>query len=279
MAKRFITGERLGGIPGNTLNELADRVASLESQLRNVLQRQRARGRQPWLDCDAKNTDGGSADFAEREVVGIKTSAFDFVTLTDYTDVASGTTLKLPFVEVETYDKDKHGVERAAVTLAPIKNGKTGPIAFMGLVMLRLNQTDAAHKSVSPIDDTSTHVESGDSGWDTWSRGNEEEDGDDTLGPQWALAKLGGGSGGGIVNLGRAIALTTFDPAESLAVGDAGEGTFAFIAADGTHAAIGDPGQLDGLSEYFTSIPAGANGRVLHDGDNYWFITWGCVSG
>lgn len=90
------------------------------------------------------------------------------------------------------------------------------------------------------------------------------------------------GSGGDVVNMARAIAITTFDPATGFSIDECGDGTYALINDDGSFdpdLLVGDDGGTPAKSEYFNSIPAGSNGRVVTTKGVTWFVTWGCGSG
>lgn len=185
----------------------------------------------PFLSTLAKNTDGDDTDFNEHDWVGIKDAALDWPDLADVGDPSVGMVLQMPAVEIEKYNKEKHGTFRRARTMQPIPHGGTGAIAFLGLLMFRLDQTDASHKFATTLDATSSHLGSSDTDIAVWSRGLQDETGDDTKGAQFAMGLVGGPGGGGAVSSDFVWAIVSADiePATGLAESDWGAGSITVV--------------------------------------------------
>jgi hypothetical protein len=274
--KRLIIGQRSRHIPAGTINyalESLDRLERLVGHAPGCPQSLTG-AESPCLVALAYNT--SDTDFVERAPAGVVNGSFtlpEIDTGEDDGEFAKDAVFLMPTVNIDTPDAALHS-GKLCITLEPIKAGKSGLVAILGLICCRVDYTDAAHKCAALKDGDRVYLKSASSGFSIWARGLEDETGDATLGKQWALVMIGGGAGGGEVNFKRAKSVSAISAATGWAVDEAGTGDACYVAADGT---FGDSFTVK--SNYFDELPANHPGWIFSDGTDLWFVNMGCNAG
>lgn len=197
MTKRFVPGQRVKSLPGETLNRAIDAAERIQELLPPGGPEPRPRPTDaPRLVVLVRNQTG--VNLKERSIVGIKSTTLTLPEITSGAagDRANAAVLMGEAVDVELPDADKHTAGRWGVTLAPLKSGAVGYMAVAGLVKVRIDQLDEAHKFVAVKTNESDYVVSADSGTPITWRKLADETGEDAEGMQWGQINLG--SGGGI---------------------------------------------------------------------------------
>ena len=185
--KRLFIGQRFRGIPVETINSLAADLDRLEQGVGQPLGGNDGNAAYSFLPTLIKNNTGQA--LIERSIVGIDTSAFtppEIVTGSPDQNEADEAILGDLPVEVVAPDATTHA-NKWAVTLGPIEAGGTGWAVVTGLVWLRVNLTNAAHKFVKPATGDTVYAASAASGAPIWALATGEVE------KQWALVLLGGG--------------------------------------------------------------------------------------
>lgn len=198
MTKRFVPGQRVKSLPGETLNRAIDAAERIQELLPPGGPEPRPRPTDaPRLVVLVRNQTG--VNLKERSIVGIKSTTLTLPEITSGAagDRANAAVLMGEAVDVELPDADKHTAGRWGVTLAPLKSGAVGYMAVAGLVKVRIDQLDEAHKFVAVKTNESDYVVSADSGTPITWRKLADETGEDAEGMQWGQVNLGAGAASG----------------------------------------------------------------------------------
>jgi hypothetical protein len=206
MAKKFVPGQRLKRLPGESLNraiEAAERVPVLEPL--SGPDNKPAGADVPRCVVLVKNVTG--ATLLERDVVGIKRTALAMPAIG--AGVATIGVLMGEAVEVEVPDAAKHTAGRWGVMLGPVAADGHGYMAIAGLVKVRIDQLDASHEFVTVKTGEKGYVESAPSGTPVTDRFLIDETGEDAEGMQWGQINLGAGGMGDSIRWGEATTAIT----------------------------------------------------------------------
>lgn len=205
MTKRLTPGQSIHPFPCGSFNQamnLVDRQAELSAPPGPGDSPPSADT--PILIATVKNTT--ATPFVERGIFGIAASAFTPPDITagmtpeDDENEADAAILSAGVpLEIVTPDEEDHE-GRWGVTIGPIgpaDENDAGSGVVTGVVWARVDVTDATHKFANIQTGDRVYLKSATSGARMLYRSLQDEDGEATLGKQWAIVLLGGGGGSG----------------------------------------------------------------------------------
>jgi hypothetical protein len=211
--KRLIIGQKLGHMPATEINFALDGIDRLERLIGHApgCPQELTSAESCSLVALAKNT--SSEAFWERGIAGVTRGGLVLPTLdTSATGgtFGKGNVFSMPTVEIDTPDATLHA-SKWCVPLQPIGPGRTGLVAVMGLICLRVDVTDTTHKFAALQDGDRQYLKSAASGFAIWQFATEDSSGAPTTGKQWCIILVGGGSSSSSTDVDIKIALIDDD--------------------------------------------------------------------
>jgi hypothetical protein len=195
--KRLTIGQEYRHLPAGTINYALDELDRLERLIGHAPGCPQAltSAESCSLVGMAKNT--SSEAFWERGIAGITRGGLALPVIDEGATggtFAKGNVAAMPTFEIDTPDATLHA-SKWCVPLAPIGPGRTGLVAVMGLICLRVNITDETHKFAALNDGDRQYLKSATSGFPIWGSALERET--TKTGKQWCLVLVGGGGASG----------------------------------------------------------------------------------